>query len=307
MLMKPSRQMLWIFIVACALVSRARPLPAQERFTSGQNVAPVFEGWVRNADGSFDFYYGYLNRNWTEEPSIPTGPANTFSPGPADREQPTYFYPRRNQSVFKVSVPKDWGPKTELIWTLTVNGKTDQAFGWLKPEWEIDALLIARNAGNQGGRTPEEIFANKPPSVAVDPVQTVTLPNALKLTTSVSDDALPTPLPKRTPGRGLATLTAVPAPMNVPTYTAPLVPRNDLSVRWILYRGPAKVTFDPPGYQIVKADEGKKEEGKRSGKAVTTATFAEPGTYVLRAIAADGVALNPTDVTVTVAGKSTHR
>ena len=270
-------------------------------------MAPVFEGWVRNPNGSFDFYFGYMNRNWVEEPSVPIGPANFFSPGPADRGQPAYFYPRRHLTIFSVNVPEDWGRTQELVWTLTVHGKTDAAFGWLKAEWEFDALTIARNAGMQSGRTPEEIYENQPPSIKVEPIQPVTLPeNTLTLTASVSDDGLPVSKPRRQrAGVGLPSLSAPPSPVNVPMYRAPAAPRNDLSVLWIVHRGPAKVAFEPAGYQVVKAED--EEDARKSGKTVTTASFTEPGTYLLRAIAADGVALTSTDVPVTVAGTSSQR
>ena len=280
-------------------------MAGQERFDTGQNVAPVFEGWMRNPDGSFDFYFGYMNRNWVEEPIVPIGPNNSFSPGPADRGQLTFFYPRRNLFTFSVRVPKDWGPKQELVWTLTVHGKTEQAFGWLQSEWEIDPLVIAENARTRYGRTPEEISANQPPSIRVDPVQPVTLPKALALTAAVTDDGRPPPRPKRSPRKGLPTLSAPPAPVNLPTYKMPIPPANDLSVLWIVYRGPAKVTFEPTGYQAVKADQV--NDAKKSGKAVTTARFTQPGTYVLRATAADGLTTTSADVTVTVTGTGAQR
>jgi hypothetical protein len=261
----------------------------------------VYEGWIRKADGSFDMHFGYLNRNWVEEPIVPVGPDNSFSPGPADRGQPTYFYPRRQEFSFVVNVPADWGPTKELIWTLTVHGKTDKAYGWLKPEWEIDELLIARNPGNQGGRTPEEIFENKKPSITIEPVQPVRLPATLTLTASVTDDGLPKVAPRRQRSGSLETLSAPPAPMNVPTYRMVLIPRNDLATRWIVHRGPGRVTFDPPGYQVAKGSEG-----KTSGKTTTTAKFEEPGTYVLRAYAADGVAFSTKDITVTVTRAGTQ-
>src|SRR5262249_36845178 len=72
------------------------------RHYSGETVAPVFEGWEKNTDGSFNLVFGYLNRNYEEEPEIAIGAANNFSPGPADRGQPTHFYPRRQQFMFKV-------------------------------------------------------------------------------------------------------------------------------------------------------------------------------------------------------------
>jgi len=62
-----------------------------------------------------------------------------------------------------------------------------------------------------------------------------------------------------------------------------------LNVSWLEYKGPAKVTFDPPG-MIMVAD----------GQAITTARFAEPGTYVLRATANDGALSTITNVTITV-------
>ena len=100
--------------VACVAVASAR---AQVRYAVGQNVAPVFEGWERNADGSFNFVFGYMNRNYEEEVDVPVGSANAFEPGPADQGQPAHFYTRRQQFVFKVRVPNDWGKK-DLVWAL---------------------------------------------------------------------------------------------------------------------------------------------------------------------------------------------
>ena len=53
----------------------------QQQFDSGQDVQPIFEGWERNDDGSLTFHFGYLNRNYREQPSIQIGPNNHFSPG----------------------------------------------------------------------------------------------------------------------------------------------------------------------------------------------------------------------------------
>ena len=40
---------------------------------------------------------------------MPIGEDNAFSPGPADRGQPTHFLPRRNRFAFEVRVPPDCG------------------------------------------------------------------------------------------------------------------------------------------------------------------------------------------------------
>jgi len=52
-----------------------------ERFSRGQNIAPVFEGWRRHADGSVGMLFGYLNRNYEEAIELPIGPVNQFDPG----------------------------------------------------------------------------------------------------------------------------------------------------------------------------------------------------------------------------------
>ena len=55
----------------CSALPRAQPpLPTyipQTQFNTGQDVVPVYEGWERNADGTFTFVFGYFNRNWKEE------------------------------------------------------------------------------------------------------------------------------------------------------------------------------------------------------------------------------------------------
>ena len=64
---------------------------------------------------------------------------------------------------------------------------------------------------------------------------------------------------------------------------------NALSVLWQVYRGPARVTFDPEGY--VKVVDGKVE---------VKATFSKPGTYTIRAFGHDTVLRAPTDIVVSV-------
>ena len=104
----------------------------QTRFSSGQDIVPTFEGWLRNPDGTFTMVFGYLNRNWKEELIIPPGSDNNVDPGGPDRGQPTYFLPRRQRFLFRVQVPADWGQK-ELIWTITAHGRTEKAYAHLLP------------------------------------------------------------------------------------------------------------------------------------------------------------------------------
>jgi hypothetical protein len=103
-----------------------------QSYASGQNVSPAYEGWEQNGDGSFNFLFGYMNRNWEEELDVPIGPDNDIEPGGPDQGQPTRFLPRRNRFVFRVRVPADFGNR-EMVWTLTARGKTEKAYATLRP------------------------------------------------------------------------------------------------------------------------------------------------------------------------------
>ena len=107
-------------MLAIVLGAQAQTIPptyiGQTKFNSGQDVVPSYEGWLRNADGTFTMVFGYLNRNWKEEPVVPAGDDNKLEPGPVDGGQPTYFLPRRQPFIFRIVLPRDWGPK-ELVWT----------------------------------------------------------------------------------------------------------------------------------------------------------------------------------------------
>ncbi len=144
-------------------------------YTSGQNVAPAYEGWEEDADGTKYFLFGYMNRNWEEEIDVPVGAENSFSPGTADQGQPTRFYPRRNRFVFRVKVPAGFTEKDELTWTLTTNGETEKAFASLRLDYKVDDVVKASETGALGaGSSSPEIRANKPPVVKVDGAKTVT-------------------------------------------------------------------------------------------------------------------------------------
>src|SRR6266851_9862915 len=150
----------------------------------GQGVAPVYEGFDINPDGSFNMWFGYMNRNYEEEIDLPVGADNTFEPG-GDRGQPTHFVTRRHKDVFKVTVPKDFGDKT-LVWKLTAHGQAQQVVATLKPVWQIDRLRTTR-----GGNS-EKISSNLPPAVTVQASQqTLSAPGSTTLTLAATDDGLP--------------------------------------------------------------------------------------------------------------------
>ena len=89
--------------LAGALAALAARSAQSLTYSKGQNVAPAYEGWEQDADGTKYFLFGYMNRNWEEEIDVPVGPDNGFNVGGADQGQPTHFLPRRNRFVFRVA------------------------------------------------------------------------------------------------------------------------------------------------------------------------------------------------------------
>jgi len=273
---------------------------AQEHYQSGQPVTPVYEGWEKNADGSFNLVFGYFNRNWEEEIDIPAGPDNRIEPGAADQGQPTHFYPRRTRFIFRVRVPADFGRK-EVIWTLTSRGETLRAYGTLLPEYFIDKLVISANtggAGGAGGGDPE-LHDNQYPELEVEgaPTRTVTVGTPVPLAAVAHDDGIPR---VRSMAPSVPGVAAAPAP-NAAT---------GLRVSWFVYRGAGTVTFDPE--QITEWEDSR--DGANSAQApgwrtppvpegnrwTAHVTFAEPGTYVLRCQAHDGALPVAKDITFIV-------
>jgi hypothetical protein len=282
-------------VVTVALTLTARePVRGQTGFRAGQDVTPAFDGWEPNPDGTFNLAFGYFNRNLDEQLDIPIGPNNNVEPGGPDQGQPTHFYPRRNRYVFRVRVPKDFGNK-ELVWTLTLNGKTNKSYATLKPEYITDNELQQFDNGDFGHNN-ERLRANKRPAIRIDGdlTRTARVGEPLALSAIATDDGVP------------------------PVLAAPvrLVGRHGawgLRVAWLVYRGDAKqVAFDPPQFNTypdyrlggnspwtpgwlpppVPAD----------GRFPVKVTFSAPGTYVIRALAHDGGLEAAQEVTVTVTG-----
>jgi hypothetical protein len=269
----------------------------QMTYAEGQTVAPAFEGWEKNPDGTFNMVFGYFNRNQDEHVYVPIGPDNDIEPGGPDRGQPSYFYPRRNRFHFKVKVPADFGKK-ELVWTLTTHGHTEKAYGTLIPEYIIDSQLAMLDVGNFG-RDPEgRDLSNKAPVLQLDgPAERrVAVGVPLSLSASASDDGMPKPraAPKGGPGSPRGRADAL-----------------GLRVVWFVYRGDgANVTFDPAQFKIYPDYRANSNSPwspgwmtpplPPDGKFPVKVTFKAPGTYVIRVLAHDGGLQNIQDVTVTV-------
>jgi hypothetical protein len=288
-----------------------------QTYSRGQNASPAFEGWERNADGSYNFLFGYMNRNWDEELNVPIGPDNNIEPGGPDRGQPTRFLPRRNRFVFRVHVPQDWGQQ-ELIWTLTTRGKTEKAFATLRPDYFIDDVVIASETGALGaGTSSPEVRGNKRPQVKIkgDKIRNVRVGQPLAIVAWVTDDGIPKP-------RGSVGSAVRPAAPTNASAAAPSNPalrppsrltvgkRVGLHLSWFVYRGAGNVRFEPA--QVKVWEETRTGANSpwaplwvpppvpKDGRHDVQVTFATPGTYVLRARADDGALYQDEELTITV-------
>ena len=236
-------------------------LPLEPSHQAGIGITGAFEGWFKNPDGTYSLLVGYYNRNQRQEVDIPVGPNNRMEPGGPDRGQPTHFMPGRSWGAFAVNVPADFG-ENKITWTISANGVTTVIPLNLKPDWEISPHQEA----SVGNTPPVLSFAENGPTVQGPQGMTVErsakVGTPLQLTVWASDDA------RFTSNSGAK-------PRNMPP---PVV------LHWTKYRGLGGVVFAkdrPPAEKIERPGFA------FSGKATTTATFSEPGEYVLHLQAND--------------------
>ena len=284
--------------IVAILLGAGSPGSFAQVATEMPNVSPVFEGWEANADGTFNLVFGYFNRSWQDMPIVPIGPGNMIGPGSPDQGQPTYFQPRRNHYIFKIKVPADFGTK-EVVWTLTTLGKTEKAYGTLKPDYVIDEMIMMSNIGAGGAlsSTPDMV-GNKAPVLKVDGdhARTIGVGQPLTLMATISDDAKPAArsMPKALGGEYLLPNSA-----------------KGLRFSWFVYRGDgSRATFDPPQSKVWEdtRDGGNSPWSAgwvnppwpEGGRHAARVTFSAPGTYTIRAIAHDGGLASVEDVVVTV-------
>ena len=241
-------------------------LPAQQQLRmepphdSGQSVTPAFEGWFANADGTYSILFGYFNRNMKQELDIPIGPDNKIEPAGPDQGQPTHFLTRRQWGVFTVTVPKDFG-SNKVVWTITANGVTTIIPAGLDPLWELSPFKDATaNTPPFMGFSETGPFVQGPRGQSEMLSATVGVPLPLPLW--VADDA-----------------------NLIPGAARPKTPA--IVVTWNKFRGPGEVVFSAGQPSVEDAEFVPPAQTTVHGKASTTATFSEPGEYILHVVAND--------------------
>lgn len=242
-------------------------LPLAPHRDSGDSVIGVFEGWFKNAQGTF-IEIGYYNRNLKEALDIPAGPNNRIEPGGPDFGQPTHFDPKKAWGINVIKVPDNFGDK-QLQWTLTVNGKTTVIPLNLKTDWELAPFVDAEGdlppylSFQPLAKKAQTVIGPIPATMSVD----ATVGQQVPLTVYVADDA------KVQPGQR--------------------TPRVPVTLMWTIYRQPgagsnlANVKFSETRPVVEKTDDFLPPSTVFAGKGTTTATFSEPGEYQLEVTAMD--------------------
>ena len=223
---------------------------------TGGPVVPIFEGWYRNPDGTFELSFGFFNVNTEEVIDVPLGPDNFIAPAAFDGRQPTRFEPvpdrdRRHWGVFTVTVPADFGDR-DVVWTIRSAGQTLLVPGRLtSPAYELAGWAFP-------GRT------SMSPLVRLDEVGPVGRG------------------PRGITGERLTATAGV--PLDLSAWVARGAEAEDdrpINVKWFKHRGPGEVTFTERTTSI------ERDAWTTAGGALVTtaATFSEPGDYLLRVLA----------------------
>jgi hypothetical protein len=147
-----------------ALVVIFGPLLAAPRAQQHQPIYPAYDGFIKNADGSFTLSFAYFSHN-ADVVTVPPGAANTFTPEPGDRMQPTVFKPGhwRFQCVMVV------GPELadKMRWSLSYAGTTTgTSERMLQSNWNL-VEGAAELAKIDYAKVPRGVCLNRAPQVRV--------------------------------------------------------------------------------------------------------------------------------------------
>jgi len=285
-------------VVSSVQAGAQHPRPLSPLPDEGNRVAPFFDGWYANPDGTISLSFGYSNLNKSTV-EIPLGPDNFIVPKEYDGRQPTSF-------PIVVAERRGRGANTGVASTgapAAAGGAGGGAAGGA-------GAAGGGGGGGGGGNYPRErgVFIVKVPADYKGDVvwtlryrgQTLSVPgraksNAYQLSWPMAMGSTPPLLrfqPNGASGRGPEGIQGprlearVGAPLELTAWLTddavhekePIPVKRDavpsMNVAWFKHAGPAAATvvFSTPKQPIAEAQ----------GKATTMATFNEPGEYVIR-------------------------
>ncbi len=251
--------------VNAQLPQQLRDYPLAPVQSSGDLVAPFFDGWIANADGSVTMVFGFMNRNTEENVDIPLGPNNYIEPAQFDGVQPTHFpiyawRGLRERGAFAVTVPANMAG-TEIVWTLAHAGHSYSLPGRAtSTAYEMSSAPRALGSLNPGIRFTQGGPEGSGREGIMGPRITASVGTPVTLSAFVRD-------------RGERDEYEVPSLFQVGT-------------EWIMHQGPAMIDFENPimtGQQREEAaGEGAMISSDDWTETTTQATFSAPGDYVIR-------------------------
>ncbi|MFK7865085.1 MAG: hypothetical protein AB8B95_12770 [Pseudohongiellaceae bacterium] len=253
--------------VQAQLPERLRDYPLGTPGAAGEAVAPMFNGWVKNEDGSTTMVFGFANQNREAIVDVPLGPNNKLEPEQFQGAQPTHFpvYNRggfvgiQERGAFAVNVPADMAG-TEVIWTLASGGKTYSIPGRAtSPAYEMS------NAKAAAGSLRPAIRLSEDGEESTDSVGIYAEPQRVSVGEPVTLSALIQDRGERYDYEG------------VEPYYAP-------GSGWVLHQGPAIPEIETPEVSgKERASEDPNSNMVNSWYEVATqVTFPQPGEYVIR-------------------------
>ena len=179
-------------MMAGALASPAILHTGLEARQTSTSVFPVYEGFLKNDDGTLLLAFAYFNHNRTTI-TIPPGPDNRFVTGEPDRGQTTTFLPGHHRWQCIMVVDGDFDGI--LRWQLSRGDETHlTSESMLQYSWEFDAGGARRALRDIDLATaPRDVCLNRSPIVRVLGPSALTgaVGQGVKLFGSVRDEGLP--------------------------------------------------------------------------------------------------------------------
>jgi len=212
----------------------------------GQNVIPVYDGWFENPEGSYTLCFGYFSLNTEQSLDIALGPENRIEPSQYDGVQPTHF-DHVPAPTLTTRYRHHW-----CVFSVTV----PDDFGTRDVIWTLttqgDELAAT-------GSLLQPYILDEPASFGR---------GAVAPFLSLEEDG-----PELQGRRGLWTgprTVRVNEPLPLTAWIEHTEPGTWLG--WTKHQGPGEVTFAEPEIRLDVAE----------GSATTTASFSQPGSYVVR-------------------------
>ena len=252
--------------------------PLQPTSPGNNTLAPFFEGWYANEDGTYSLSFGYVNTN-LDTLYIPVGERNFLDQAQFDGIQATVFFPGRHRGIFSLTLPAEM-KDADVWWTVTTEygnvtrvpgrvGRVAYELDWVpRPHGSLHPV-VSFDSEPGVGRGPPGIMAERRHTVSVGSPLTLSV-SAMDPSERDLDDDRMTDIPLRVVWSQLQG----PEPVAYTRHESnppPEVDEDDDSPAAAFRR-----RRGPSGPQVIPLSEGQ-------GTASVIVTFSMPGEYLMLA------------------------